>query len=53
MCTVDGQDARLARDNEVIKASLKKYDEELERYIPVLMAQVLLDNRYIEYACIL
>ncbi|KAJ1428370.1 hypothetical protein B484DRAFT_329548 [Ochromonadaceae sp. CCMP2298] len=33
------QDARLARDNEKIKASLKQYDEELERYIPVLMAQ--------------
>lgn len=33
------QDARLARDNEVIKSSLKNYDEELERYIPVLMAQ--------------
>lgn len=33
------QDARLARDNEVIKSNLKKYDEELERYIPVLMAQ--------------
>ena len=33
------QDARLARDNESIKTSLKLYDEELERYIPVLMAQ--------------
>lgn len=33
------QDARLARDNEQIKNSLKQYDEELERYIPVLMAQ--------------
>ena len=33
------QDARLARDNELIKNSLKLYDEELERYIPVLMAQ--------------
>ena len=33
------QDARLARDNEVIKTCLKKYDEELEKYIPVLMAQ--------------
>jgi tetratricopeptide repeat protein 30 len=33
------QDARLARDNEVIKTALKLYDEELERYIPVLMAQ--------------
>eukprot|EP00607_Mallomonas_marina_P006679 CAMPEP_0182438006 /NCGR_PEP_ID=MMETSP1167-20130531/85362_1 /TAXON_ID=2988 /ORGANISM="Mallomonas Sp, Strain CCMP3275" /LENGTH=649 /DNA_ID=CAMNT_0024631147 /DNA_START=218 /DNA_END=2168 /DNA_ORIENTATION=- len=33
------QDARLARDNEVIKTCLKKYDEELERYIPVLMGQ--------------
>lgn len=33
------QDARLARDNELIKSSLKAYDEELEKYIPVLMAQ--------------
>ncbi len=33
------QDARLARDNEMIKSSLKQYDEELEKYIPVLMAQ--------------
>eukprot|EP01038_Epipyxis_sp_PR26KG_P005705 gene5705-7874_t len=33
------QDARLARDNELIKSSLKQYDEELEKYIPVLMAQ--------------
>lgn len=33
------QDARLARDNDSIKASLKSYDEELEKYIPVLMAQ--------------
>lgn len=33
------QDARLARDNEQIKACLKLYDDELERYIPVLMAQ--------------
>jgi tetratricopeptide repeat protein 30 len=33
------QDARLARDNETIKSTLKLYDEELEKYIPVLMAQ--------------
>jgi tetratricopeptide repeat protein 30 len=33
------QDARLQRDNEMIKKSLKQYDEALERYIPVLMAQ--------------
>lgn len=33
------QDARHARDNEVIKANLKLYDDELEKYIPVLMAQ--------------
>ena len=39
------QDARVARDNELIKANLKKYDEELERYIPVLMAQVREDKR--------
>lgn len=32
-------DARQARDNELIKAALKEYDEALERYIPVLMAQ--------------
>jgi len=28
----------LARDNEGIKASLKEFDECLEKYIPVLMA---------------
>jgi tetratricopeptide repeat protein 30 len=33
------QDSRLSRDNESIKNNLKLYDEELERYIPVLMAQ--------------
>eukprot|EP01035_Chromulina_nebulosa_P019358 gene19358-25224_t len=33
------QDARLARDNDVIKSTLKLFDEELDRYIPVLMAQ--------------
>mmetsp|Transcript_17248 Transcript_17248/g.19427 ORF Transcript_17248/g.19427 Transcript_17248/m.19427 type:complete len:644 (+) Transcript_17248:56-1987(+) len=33
------QDARMARDNEAIKKSLKDYDEALEKYIPVLMAQ--------------
>jgi len=33
------QDARLQRDNDMIKRSLKQYDEALERYIPVLMAQ--------------
>jgi tetratricopeptide repeat protein 30 len=38
-CTKSIQDARLARDNESIKTSLKSYDEELEKYIPVLMAQ--------------
>jgi len=32
------QDARIARDNDAIKRSLKDYDEALERYIPVLMA---------------
>eukprot|EP01006_Ploeotia_vitrea_P063115 TRINITY_DN84963_c0_g1_i1.p1 TRINITY_DN84963_c0_g1~~TRINITY_DN84963_c0_g1_i1.p1 ORF type:complete len:665 (-),score=-1.14 TRINITY_DN84963_c0_g1_i1:66-2060(-) len=32
-------EARLARDNESIKTALKGFDEELERYIPVLMAQ--------------
>ena len=29
------QDARLQKDNEAIKASLKSYDEALERYVPV------------------
>jgi len=43
LCHVS-QDARLAKNNEVIKASLKEYDEELERYIPVLMAQVTEHN---------
>lgn len=33
------QDARLSRENEGVKATLKMYDEELDRYIPVLMAQ--------------
>lgn len=33
------QDAKMARDNEVIKDCLKLYDEELEKYIPVLMSQ--------------
>jgi tetratricopeptide repeat protein 30 len=33
------QEGRLAHDNEAIKASLKRYDEALERYIPVLMGQ--------------
>ena len=30
----DAQDARIARDNDAIKRSLKDYDEALERYIP-------------------
>jgi tetratricopeptide repeat protein 30 len=33
------QDARLAKDTELIRVHLKAYDDELERYIPVLMAQ--------------
>jgi tetratricopeptide repeat protein 30 len=33
------QDCRIARDNDNIKQALMKYDESLERYIPVLMAQ--------------
>ena len=32
-------DARNARDNEAIKKALKDFDESLEKYIPVLMAQ--------------
>jgi tetratricopeptide repeat protein 30 len=32
-------DARIASDNHGIKSALKEYDESLERYIPVLMAQ--------------
>ena len=31
------QDARLAHDNEGVKAALKQYDDALERYVPVLM----------------
>ena len=33
------QDARINRNNDAIKQSLKEYDESLESYIPVLMAQ--------------
>lgn len=33
------QDARIAGANEEIRSSLKEYDEELEKYVPVLMAQ--------------
>ena len=33
------QDARLSKDNEGIKKSLKEFDDCLEKYIPVLMAQ--------------
>lgn len=33
------QDARIAQDNTKIKDALKEYDDALERYIPVLMAQ--------------
>lgn len=33
------QDARIAQDNQKIKDALKEYDDALERYIPVLMAQ--------------
>merc|ERR1711871_1556690 len=33
------QDSRMSRENEQIKDSLKQYDEALESYIPVLMAQ--------------
>ena len=40
------QDARLNRDNEAIKKSLKSYDDALERYIPpALMAQPSRDPR--------
>lgn len=31
------QDARVGRDNNAIRAALKKYDEGLEKFIPVLM----------------
>lgn len=37
--TKEIQDARLQRDNEAIKNALKEYDESLEKYMPVLMAQ--------------
>lgn len=33
------QDARIARDNDEIRRTLKEYDMALEKYIPVLMAQ--------------
>jgi tetratricopeptide repeat protein 30 len=33
------QDSRLAKDPEAIKKALKEYDDALEKYIPVLMAQ--------------
>jgi len=33
------QDARMAQDNNKIKDALKEYDDALEKYIPVLMAQ--------------
>ncbi|CCI41919.1 unnamed protein product [Albugo candida] len=34
------QDARVAQNNDEIKVSLKAYDDVLEEFIPVLMAQV-------------
>lgn len=33
------QDARVARDNDAIRAALKEYDDALDRYMPVLMSQ--------------
>ncbi len=33
------QDARVGRESDAIKNALKDYDDALERYIPVLMAQ--------------
>jgi tetratricopeptide repeat protein 30 len=33
------ENARHARDNDALKVVLHEYDEALERYIPVLMAQ--------------
>jgi len=32
-------DARIARDNESIKNSLKDYDEGMEKFMPILMGQ--------------
>jgi tetratricopeptide repeat protein 30 len=32
-------DARIARDNESIKNSLKDYDEAMEKFMPILMGQ--------------
>jgi tetratricopeptide repeat protein 30 len=32
------QDARMSKDQEIIKNSLKDYDDTLEKYIPILMA---------------
>ena len=34
------------RDNELIKRTLKLYDDALERYIPVLMAQARIYRGY-------
>ena len=39
------QDARIARETEDIKLRLKEYDDALEKYIPVLMAQGQLLHR--------
>jgi tetratricopeptide repeat protein 30 len=36
------QDARLARNNDIIKSSLKLYDDELEEYIPVSLIFLLI-----------
>jgi tetratricopeptide repeat protein 30 len=33
------QDARISKDPDTIKKSLKEYDDTLEKYIPILMAQ--------------
>lgn len=32
-------DARNSRDNELIRNSLKDYDEAMEKFIPILMGQ--------------
>lgn len=32
-------DARIARDNESIKNSLKDYDDAMEKFMPILMGQ--------------
>jgi len=43
------QDARLQRDAPTIKTAMKAYEEAEEKYIPVLMAQVLICGSLIRF----